>query len=112
MIGGVIGALLFRVLQALGQIDVVISILYVLMLGTIGSLMTTYSLDNRDHVLPSQFDYTAAAGKTQVRTPSPAGTVPNTGAVLKGSWTDILWTLGKFVTKRHENICDLLLDCG
>jgi len=65
-------------------------------LRTIGALMTTYSLDNRDHVLPSQFDYTAAAGKTQVRTPSPAGTVPNTGAVLKGSWTDILWTLGKF----------------
>ena len=65
-------------------------------LRTIGALMTTYSLDNRDHVLPSQFDYTAAAGKTQVRTPSPANTTPNTGAVLKGSWSDILWTLGKF----------------
>jgi prepilin-type N-terminal cleavage/methylation domain-containing protein len=65
-------------------------------LRTIGALMTTYSLDNRDHVLPSQFDYTLAAGKTQVRTPSPVNTTPNTGALLKGSWTDILWTLGKF----------------
>lgn len=65
-------------------------------LRTIGALMTTYSLDNRDYVLPSQFDYTAAAGKTQVRAPSPVGTTPNTGALLKGSWTDILWTLGKF----------------
>jgi prepilin-type N-terminal cleavage/methylation domain-containing protein len=65
-------------------------------LRTIGALMTTYSLDNRDYVLPSQFDYTAAAGKTQVRTASPTGATPNTGAVLKGSWTDILWTIGKF----------------
>jgi len=65
-------------------------------LRTIGALMTTYSLDNRDHVLPSQFDYTLAAGKTQVRTPSPVNTTPNTGALLKGSWTDILWTIGKF----------------
>ncbi|MEQ8412477.1 MAG: sulfite exporter TauE/SafE family protein [Erythrobacter sp.] len=41
--GGVIGALLgaglFRLLQALGQIDVVINMLYVVMLGTIGWLM-------------------------------------------------------------------------
>jgi len=39
MVGALIGAGLFRVLQALGQIDVVISILYVLLLGSIGSLM-------------------------------------------------------------------------
>ncbi|QIQ86908.1 sulfite exporter TauE/SafE family protein [Erythrobacter sp.] len=39
VIGALIGALLFRLLQALGQIDVVINILYVLMLGTIGWLM-------------------------------------------------------------------------
>lgn len=46
--GGVIGtgfgALLFRLLQSLGQIDTVISILYVLLLGTIGSLMASESL--------------------------------------------------------------------
>jgi uncharacterized membrane protein YfcA len=39
VIGSGIGALLFRLLQSLGQIDVVINILYVLLLGTIGSLM-------------------------------------------------------------------------
>ena len=43
VVGGVIGALfgavLFRALQSLGQIDVVINMLYVVMLGSIGTLM-------------------------------------------------------------------------
>jgi hypothetical protein len=39
MVGALIGALLFSALQALGQIDVVINILYVVMLGSIGALM-------------------------------------------------------------------------
>ena len=39
MLGALIGAGLFSILQALGQIDVVINILYVVMLGSIGSLM-------------------------------------------------------------------------
>jgi uncharacterized protein len=39
IVGALIGAALFSALQALGQIDVVISILYVLMLGSIGLLM-------------------------------------------------------------------------
>jgi len=38
-IGSGIGALLFRFFQSIGQIDTVISILYVVMLGTIGTLM-------------------------------------------------------------------------
>src|SRR5512132_4430189 len=38
VIGAGIGAVLFNLLQAWGQIDTVISILYVLMLGTIGAL--------------------------------------------------------------------------
>jgi len=44
VIGTGLGALLFRVLQSLGQIDTVISILYVLMLGGIGGLMAHESL--------------------------------------------------------------------
>ncbi|MEL7198890.1 MAG: sulfite exporter TauE/SafE family protein [Pseudomonadota bacterium] len=44
IIGAMFGALLFRALQSLGQIDVVINILYVLMLGTIGSLMMREAL--------------------------------------------------------------------
>jgi uncharacterized membrane protein YfcA len=39
MVGALIGAGLFSLLQRAGQIDVVISVLYVLMLGSIGSLM-------------------------------------------------------------------------
>lgn len=38
-IGSAIGALLFRFFRSIGQIDVVISILYVVMLGGIGALM-------------------------------------------------------------------------
>ncbi|MGN3973942.1 sulfite exporter TauE/SafE family protein [Tsuneonella sp. SYSU-LHT278] len=38
-IGSIIGALMFRFFQSIGQIDTVISILYVVMLGTIGTLM-------------------------------------------------------------------------
>ncbi len=39
IIGSLFGAVLFRLLQSLGQIDVVINILYVMMLGSIGTLM-------------------------------------------------------------------------
>jgi uncharacterized membrane protein YfcA len=38
-IGTVVGGVLFRLLQASGQIDTVIALLYVVLLGTIGSLM-------------------------------------------------------------------------
>ncbi len=38
-IGALIGAVLFRFFQSLGQIDVMINVLYVVMLGTIGTLM-------------------------------------------------------------------------
>src|SRR5438105_10549185 len=42
--GSVVGAALFRVLQAIGKIDVVIGLLYVLILGSIGALMLKDSL--------------------------------------------------------------------
>jgi uncharacterized protein len=44
VMGTGIGALLFRFLQALGQIDTVINILYVLLLGGIGGLMAYESI--------------------------------------------------------------------
>ncbi|RVT42203.1 sulfite exporter TauE/SafE family protein [Sphingobium algorifonticola] len=50
VVGGIIGALigagLFRLLQQLGQIDTVIAVLYVLMLGSIGSLMARESIQS------------------------------------------------------------------
>jgi uncharacterized membrane protein YfcA len=45
IIGAIMGALLFRFFQAVGQIDVVINILYVVMLGTIGALMAREAIE-------------------------------------------------------------------
>lgn len=42
--GAMIGALLFRFFQSIGQIDVIISVLYVIMLGAIGTLMMQEAL--------------------------------------------------------------------
>ena len=44
-IGAGIGALLFNLLTALGQIDTVINLLYVVLLGTIGALMAREALE-------------------------------------------------------------------
>lgn len=44
IIGAMFGALLFRFFQSIGQIDTVINILYVVMLGTIGALMMREAL--------------------------------------------------------------------
>ena len=44
IIGTAIGAALFRLLQQLGQIDVVINVLYVVLLGGIGYVMARESL--------------------------------------------------------------------
>lgn len=45
VIGSGFGALLFRFFQSIGQIDVVISILYVVMLGFIGTLMAREAIE-------------------------------------------------------------------
>lgn len=45
IVGAGIGVLLFRLLQALGQIDTVIAILYVVLLGSIGGLMAKESIE-------------------------------------------------------------------
>ena len=44
IVGTGIGALLFRLFEALGQIDTVINILYVVLLGSIGTIMARESL--------------------------------------------------------------------
>ncbi len=44
MLGALVGAGLFNVLRSIGQIDTVINILYVLLLGTIGGLMLREAL--------------------------------------------------------------------
>ena len=44
IMGALLGSLIFNVLQAIGQIDTVINVLYVLLLGTIGALMGRESI--------------------------------------------------------------------
>lgn len=44
IVGAAIGALLFRFLQSVGQIDTVINILYVVLLGAIGGMMANDSI--------------------------------------------------------------------
>ena len=46
IVGTGVGSLLFRLLSALGQIDTVIDILYVVLLGSIGSLMARESIQS------------------------------------------------------------------
>ncbi|MDQ3246817.1 MAG: sulfite exporter TauE/SafE family protein [Pseudomonadota bacterium] len=53
LIGSVVGAGLFRLLQSSGQIDVVIGSLYVLLLGGIGGLMLKDSLIALGYVTPA-----------------------------------------------------------
>ncbi|WP_271077035.1 sulfite exporter TauE/SafE family protein [Aurantiacibacter sp. MUD61] len=50
MLGALLGAGLFNLLRAIGQIDTVINILYVLLLGTIGSLMLREALQSLGYV--------------------------------------------------------------
>lgn len=52
----------------------------------ISSWMRMYSTDNRDQILPSQFDYTNNPNPGKVRS-----TDVVTGDKHKGTWTDILW---------------------
>lgn len=60
LLGAAIGALLFRFFQSIGQIDVVINILYVVMLGGIGALMAKEALGV---ILPKKEEEVVAAPK-------------------------------------------------
>ena len=53
LLGSLFGAVLFRALQASGQIDVVIASLYVLLLGWIGVLMLKDALTTLGYVTPA-----------------------------------------------------------
>lgn len=60
------------------------------------TMMTSYSTDNREFIVPSRFDYTASSSPVKVRTWATGAVLPGGIAPLgdqkKGSWTDILWT--------------------
>src|SRR5881397_389112 len=54
VVGSILGGFLFRLLQDLGQIDTVISILYVLLLSSIGLIMAKEAATALDILKPSQ----------------------------------------------------------
>jgi len=56
LIGSVTGAVVFRLLQSTGQIDLVIGALYVLILGSIGALMLKDALVALGYVTPATSD--------------------------------------------------------
>ena len=64
-VGSVIGAALFRVLQSSGQIDLVIGLLYVLLLGGIGGLMLKDAL--------VALGWLGASAPTSAAAPQPLG---------------------------------------
>ena len=55
-----------------------------------------YGGDNRDAVVPTAFDYRSLPSPGKPRTASPPTVAPPLGPVSYGTWTDILWTTGKF----------------
>lgn len=59
------------------------------------ALLTGYSSDNREHIVPSRFDYTNAGYPGKVRTSTAAEGQPRLGVQNIGTWTDILWTHAK-----------------
>ena len=74
MVGSVLGSFLFRWLKSLGQIDVTIALIYVLFLGTVGTLMLTEVLGTMMKPPPTPM--------ITVSTPTPAPT-------RKGASTDM-----------------------
>ena len=65
-------------------------------LRTVGQLLVLYAQENRDAVVPTAFDYRTSAAPGKPRSASPPGAAPPIGPVSYGTWTDILWTAGKF----------------
>ncbi len=58
----------------------------------IGAWMKLYSGDNRDSIVPSQFNYQEASYPGKVRSAIQTKPIP-VGEVHRGTWADILWTV-------------------
>jgi prepilin-type N-terminal cleavage/methylation domain-containing protein len=71
-------------------------------LRQVGQWLGQYGMENRDHIVPSQFDYSVASNpglsySGKVRSLPPGD--PEYGQPNQGTWTDIIWTtyeLGAF----------------
>ncbi len=58
-------------------------------LRQIGTWMRMYSADNREHIVPSRFNYGTSTNNYKGKVRS----VVTTGNVNEGTWSDILWTV-------------------
>ena len=65
-------------------------------LRQVGQLLVLYGGDNRDAIVPTAFDYRSLPAPGKPRSASPPTVNPPLGPVSYGTWTDILWTTGKF----------------
>ncbi len=65
-------------------------------LRQVGQLLILYAGDNRDAVVPTAFDYRGLINPGKPRSGSPTGATAPIGPLNYGTWTDILWTTGKF----------------
>ena len=74
-------------------------------LREIGQLVVLYSGDNREAIPPTAFDYRTNLAPGKVRSASPPGATPPVGPLSYGSWSDILWTTGRFgpIAKVEDN---------
>ena len=64
-------------------------------------LMREYTTDHRETIVPAAFDYRESGYTGKVRSSQPPGAVPNLSTELGkrvnyGTWTDVLFTYGKF----------------
>ena len=64
-------------------------------------LMQEYSNDHRETIVPAAFDYSGSSYTGKARSAQPAGAAPPLTStygsrVNYGTWSDILWTYGKF----------------
>ncbi len=62
LVGSFVGVWIFGILQQIGQIDLVVSLVYVIFLGAIGSLML---FDSSKTILEKKFDFTFKKKKTK-----------------------------------------------
>ncbi len=59
----------------------------------IATWMRLYSTDNREFILPSQFDYSDNSYPGKVRSIISQGPKDEVGSEHEGTWSDILWTV-------------------
>jgi len=65
-------------------------------LRQVGQLIALYATDNREWIPATAFDYRGSAAPGKPRSASPPGVNAPIGDLNYGSWTDLLWTSGKF----------------